>query len=61
MRVILLLLLLAAMACSTCGASEQQNRAGRVLFVGNSLTYVGNVPAIYSTWRRKTGGRGVRT
>ncbi len=32
----------------TCGASSSLAREARVLFVGNSLMYVGNTPAIYS-------------
>lgn len=31
-----------------CGVSHAREDNGRVLFVGNSLTYVGNTPAIYS-------------
>lgn len=31
-----------------CGASSSREREARVLFIGNSLTYVGNTPAIYS-------------
>ena len=49
----LCLLLLALLA--SCGPAEQSPPASRVLFVGNSLTYVGNVPALYSALASENG------
>jgi len=48
MRALLLLILLYVLGSTSCRVFEPQDKAGKVLFVGNSLTYVGNVPAIYS-------------
>jgi hypothetical protein len=36
------------LACTTCNAREISSRTDNVLFVGNSLTYVGNLPAVFS-------------
>jgi len=43
----LLLWLFAAMEGSVAAAPSDANGGGRVLFVGNSLTYVGNLPAVF--------------
>lgn len=45
---ILFLALLFILICTSCRAIDPREQPERVLFVGNSLTYVGNVPAIYS-------------
>jgi hypothetical protein len=48
MRALLILILACALGATSCQVFERQDEAIKVLFVGNSLTYVGNVPAIYS-------------
>lgn len=58
MHVRTLLLLLALASCAGCRTMSPPNRAERVLFVGNSLTYVGNVPAVFSALA-ESGGRRV--
>lgn len=45
---ILALTVLSLFVCLSCHATDANEQPERVLFVGNSLTYVGNVPAIYS-------------
>ena len=50
--VLALLLLLVG---TSCGAVDSGTQASRVLFVGNSLTYVGNTPAVYSALARANG------
>ena len=40
---------------ASCGATNQPAKPERVLFVGNSLTYVGNVPAIYAALATANG------
>lgn len=49
----LLALLLYIAGCS--GAAPVKEKPGRVLFVGNSLTYVGNLPAVFSTLASANG------
>lgn len=39
----------------SCGAVDRPLQSAKVLFVGNSLTYVGNVPAVYSALARANG------
>ena len=39
----------------SCGAVDQPLQSTKVLFVGNSLTYVGNVPAVYSAIAQSNG------
>ncbi|MBW8367505.1 MAG: hypothetical protein K0M70_06565 [Arenimonas sp.] len=39
----------------SCGAIDQPRLYTKVLFVGNSLTYVGNVPAVYSALAQANG------
>ncbi len=41
--------------CGSCGALTSPKPADRVLFVGNSLTYVGNVPAVFSALAEANG------
>lgn len=48
MRILSLVALLSVLVCTSCRVIDQHAQPERVLFVGNSLTYVGNVPAIYS-------------
>lgn len=48
MRAVFLLIFLGVLGCASCGVLGRSDQTDRVLFVGNSLTYVGNVPAIYS-------------
>jgi hypothetical protein len=43
-----LLALTTLLLCVSCSAQHSEKRSDRVLFVGNSLTYVGNVPAVFS-------------
>ncbi|GGA82066.1 hypothetical protein GCM10011521_20550 [Arenimonas soli] len=38
----------ALLVLAACGATGPSSPPAEVLFVGNSLTYVGNVPALYS-------------
>ncbi len=47
MRIFFLLIVLLVL-CTSCAAIDRQESTERVLFVGNSLTYFGNVPAIYA-------------
>lgn len=49
-----ILAILALFLCTSCGPS-QSKKADRVLFVGNSLTYVGNLPAVFSALARSNG------
>ncbi len=44
-----LLAMVMAIACGTCAAAAQPDTPIRVLFVGNSITYVGNLPAVLNT------------
>jgi len=39
----------------SCGAVDQPLQSTKVLFVGNSLTYVGNVPAVYRALAQENG------
>lgn len=48
MRILTLLALPILMLCVSCSSVPRPKQPDRVLFVGNSLTYVGNVPAIFS-------------
>ncbi|HEX5693919.1 MAG TPA: hypothetical protein VFY00_04775 [Arenimonas sp.] len=49
--------LLLALCCVllACTGGDPAPGAGKVLFVGNSLTYVGNVPAVYSALSSANG------
>jgi hypothetical protein len=47
MRVLFCFLLALAIAWSPCGAAHVPRQRLSVLFVGNSLTYVGNAPAVF--------------
>lgn len=55
MRAILLPLFFIVLGCASCRGLERQDPADKVLFVGNSLTYVGNVPAVYSALAAANG------
>ena len=44
-----LLIYSALFVFATCEASGKDTKTTRVLFVGNSLTYVGNLPAVFSS------------
>ena len=48
-------LLLALLAGTACGAANGERPPQRVLFVGNSLTYVGNTPAVYAALASREG------
>lgn len=52
MRTLILLALVFLLSVTPCSALEEQ---GRVLFVGNSLTYVGNLPAVFSALAEANG------
>lgn len=51
-RALFLVLLL---ALASCAPGDPPSPATRILFVGNSLTYVGNVPAIYTALAEQDG------
>ena len=55
MRKLLLLALTTLLLCMSCSARHSENQPGRVLFVGNSLTYVGNLPAVFSALTSANG------
>lgn len=42
-------------ACAGCGVGVRQERTEKVLFVGNSLTYAGNLPAVFSALAAENG------
>lgn len=48
MRILTFLALPFFLVCASCDSFIRKGQPERVLFVGNSLTYVGNTPAIYS-------------
>jgi hypothetical protein len=48
MRILTLLALTFTFFCTSCISIVRKEQSERVLFVGNSITYVGNTPAIYS-------------
>lgn len=55
MRRFVVLLLSALCACASCGTANSRLDSGRILFVGNSLTYVGNLPAVFSALATSNG------
>lgn len=55
MRVLALLAVAVVLVFASCAAKHREAQAERVLFVGNSLTYVGNVPAVYSALAEANG------
>jgi hypothetical protein len=55
MRILALMALPFFLVCASCGATGSGEQPDRVLFVGNSLTYVGNVPAVFSALSRSNG------
>jgi hypothetical protein len=50
-----MLCLLVLVALAACGPVTAPNQDTKVLFVGNSLTYVGNVPALYTALAEQNG------
>lgn len=54
MRALILIFLL-AFVCAGCRASSTDVQPASVLFVGNSLTYVGNLPAVFSALASSNG------
>ena len=55
MRILALLALPILVICASCSALISPRQTDRVLFVGNSLTYVGNVPAVFSALAEANG------
>lgn len=55
MRFLAFMVLPLFLACTSSRAIDGQDESDRVLFVGNSLTYVGNAPAIYSALAAANG------
>lgn len=55
MRSRFLAMLVAMFLAISCAAPERASPPDRVLFVGNSLTYVGNVPAVFSALAEANG------
>ncbi|MCD7098069.1 hypothetical protein [Stenotrophomonas sp. MMGLT7] len=53
MRAFALLLIL--LPCASYGATHSPERTDRMLFVGNSLTYYGNMPAVFSALASANG------
>ena len=51
-----LILWLIAMEASVAAAPSDTSGVGRVLFVGNSLTYVGNLPAVFDALLDRSQG-----
>jgi len=58
MRTLIVLASLFLFGCSASQVLENQGQDKRVLFVGNSLTYVGNVPAVFSALQSANGQHG---
>ena len=52
MRTLRLLVLFVIVLCASCNSAKAPDDAPHVLFVGNSLTYVGNTPAVFSALSR---------
>lgn len=48
------------LVCAPCNARLLSTRPDRILFVGNSLTYVGNLPAVFSALA-STNGHAVKS
>ena len=55
MRVLCFLLLILTAACSPSNSTRTSTRSHSVLFVGNSLTYVGNTPAVFDALAHANG------
>lgn len=55
MRKLVLLVLVSLLLCTSCKPFHSEKQADRVLFVGNSLIYVGNVPAVFSALATANG------
>ncbi|MEG4191110.1 SGNH/GDSL hydrolase family protein [Microcoleus sp. Pol17_C1] len=58
MRTLIVFASLFLFGCTASQVLETKEKAEDVLFVGNSLTYVGNVPAIFSALRDESGKSG---
>ena len=56
-RCLTIALCLAALFCSSCAPAAEIDKDVRVLFVGNSLTYVGNLPAVLAALATSNGKR----
>ncbi len=55
MRILIYLVSLLLVACVSGGATNHNKKSERILFVGNSLIYVGNVPAVYAALATANG------
>lgn len=55
MRLLTLITLLVLLTCVSCTTTASPSQPDRVLFVGNSLTYYGNVPAVFSALAEANG------
>ena len=55
MRLLASLLFSILVICTSCSAQNSPRQSERVLFVGNSLTYVGNSPAVFSALAEANG------
>lgn len=55
MRISALLAISILLTCASCTTQSSPKPPERVLFVGNSLTYVGNVPAVLSALAEANG------
>lgn len=55
MRKFITLIISIVILCISCNPTSLRGSTERVLFVGNSLTYVGNVPAVYSALAEANG------
>ena len=53
MRLLHLLILFASALCASCTSPMPPGEVPHVLFVGNSLTYVGNTPAVFAALSRR--------
>lgn len=49
------LIFLALALCTSCSGMQREPHPTRTLFVGNSLTYVGNLPAVFSALSSANG------
>ena len=55
MRSLASILLSILVICTSCSVHNSPRQTERVLFVGNSLTYVGNAPAVFSALAKANG------
>jgi 3-polyprenyl-4-hydroxybenzoate decarboxylase len=54
-RMFAVVVLAGALFASACATSPPPRQVDRVLFVGNSLTYVGNLPAVFEALSNANG------